>query len=166
MDWDQKSPTTLETKKCLFYWQKELENMSFTKPIDLLQSNSFILSDASAMAGATFLHSTNLNTAQVERDLGPSDWSRDSRDLFLQTWMESESMQSSTWREVKTIEAGLGAFGDRLQNSSVFWFNDSTPGVVVTKKGSMKVALNPLAERILNKICEDKNIHLQVKWLR
>ncbi len=145
--------------------------MSFKKPIDQLQSVCFISFDASASDGAAFLHSSNLSTSQVERDLialeeaGPSDWSRDSKDLFLQTWTESESNQSMTWKEVETIEAGFRAFSNRHTGNSVIWFADLVLGVAVTKKGSMKAVLNPLAEKI-NCICEEKNIELQVKWLR
>ncbi len=75
--------------------------------------------------GAAFLHSFNLNEKQVERDLralgepGPVDWSKNGEDLFLQTWSESEREKGSTWREVRTIVAGLGAFTDKLKNSSV-----------------------------------------------
>ncbi len=63
------------------------------------------------------------------------------------------------------MKQAWGPFADRLKNSAVIWFTDSAPGVAVTRKGSMKQDLNPLAKKF-SEICEDKEIELQVRWLR
>ncbi len=105
--------------------------------------------------------------AEIEliEEKGPLAWSKRPEDMFLRTWTEQEKLSSSTWRELKTIEAGLKAFGDRLRDRAVVWFTDNTGCMAISKKGSMKAVLNPLADEI-NKHCTDRNIDLELRWLR
>ncbi len=137
----------------------------------MCQPLRLIFSDASRSVGAAFLHAENLDMASLADDLralqesGPADWSRKLSDMFFQAWTKMEQRSSSTWREVKTIEAGLRAFADRLTGTSVLWFSDSAPGVAVARKGSMKLDLNPLAASIAD-TCAKHNIDLTVQWLR
>ncbi len=113
-----------------------------------------MLSNASATGGAAFVHVEQLSAEQMERDMdyietqGPEDWSHEPGDMFLTNWSASEQKKSSTWQEVKTIEAGLDAFKRRLAGSSVLWYSDNAATSSLAKKGSMKLDLNPIAENI------------------
>ncbi len=169
--WDVKRRPSPEARACLQYWVKEMKSLSFETPIDQDKSAVILFSDASATGGAVFLHGERYQPKQLQRELqeieerGPLAWSNKPEDMFLCTWSKQEMLQSSTWRELKTIESGLKAFGDRLNDRAVVWFTDNTGCVSISRKGSMKQALNPMADEI-NKHCTDRNIDLELKWLR
>ncbi len=113
-----------------------------------------MLSDASKMGGAAFLHSEQLTIEQLEGDMeyietqGPTDWSQEPGDMFLTNWSALDQGRSSTWWEAKTIESGLEAFKERLRGSAVLWYSDNTATTSLARKGSMKQDLNPIAESI------------------
>ncbi len=58
----------------------------------------------------------------------------------------------------------MKAFGDRLRDRAVIWFTDNMGCVSISRKGSMKPALNPMADEI-NRHCTERNIDLELKWL-
>ncbi len=123
------------------------------------------------MGRAAFLHSEQLPSSQVEANLerleeeGPTDWSRKAADMFLMNWTQHEQAHSSTWRETRTIQAGLETFRERLQNSKVLRYSDNAACASIAHKGSMKEVLNPIVARILQ-IFDESHIDLKVKWLR
>ncbi len=47
----------------------------------------------------------------------------------------------------------------------VLWYSDNAACASITRKGSMKEVLNPIAAKI-QQVCENGNIDLQVKWIR
>ncbi len=169
--WDVKRNISSETRNCLKYWIKELKSLSFETPIDKEKSAVILFSDASATGGAVFLHGERSQPQQLQKELdrieefGPLDWSNKPEDMFLCTWSSREMQESSTWRELQTIELGLKAFGDRLRDRAVIWFTDNTGCVSISRKGSMKPALNTIAEEI-NRHSTLINIDLELKWLR
>ncbi len=117
------------------------------------------------------MHMERASNSQVEAGLealeehGPTEWSREAADMFLLNWTQQEQAHSSTWREARTIQAGLEAFRNRLQHSEVLWYSDNAACASLARKGSMKEVLNPIAARI-SQICEESHINLKVKWLR
>ncbi len=171
VDWDTLVNLMEEAKNCLVRWKREFEVLSFEMTIKEKEKGAIMLSDASATGGAAFLHAEQLSAEQMEQDIeyieaqGPADWSHEPGDMFLTNWSASEQKKSSTWREAKTIEAGLDAFKGRLAGSSVLWYSDNAVMSSLAKKGSMKPDLNPIAESIAN-MCEQSQIDLQVKLLR
>ncbi len=169
--WDDEIRLSDKAKACLIGWSKELQKASFEVELDKKSRASILFSDASATGGAAFLHTEQVETSQVEAGLeileehGPKDWSREAADMFLMNWTQQEQAHSSTWREARTIQAGLEAFRDRLRNSEVLWYSDNAACASLARKGSMKEVLNPIAARI-SQICEENQINLKVKWLR
>ena len=63
-------------------------------------------------------------------------------------WTESESVQSSTWRELSVIEFSLQSFTSVLEGSHVKWFTDSQAATKIVEVGSMKLGLHKIARRI------------------
>ncbi len=118
--WDDEVRLSVEAKACLDHWSEELQMLSFEAKLERKSRASILFSDASATGGAAFLHSEQLPNSQIEADLekledeGPKDWSHKAADMFLMNWTQQEQTHSSTWREARTIQAGLGAFRDRL----------------------------------------------------
>ncbi len=158
--WDKDIKISEETRKCARFWLRELGKGTLEKNFELQGHSVLIFSDASGTGGASYLQTGCISAASV----GDADKVRNT-DKAVVMWSQKEANESSTWREVKTIEAGLDAFKHRLRNRSVLWHTDNLPGVSTITKGSMKPTLNPLAESI-NRICEENNIQLEVKWLR
>ena len=78
-------------------------------------------------------------------------------------WTESESIQSSTWRELSVIEFSLQSFASVLEGSHVKWFTDSQAAAKIVEVGSMKLGLHKMARRIFD-ICIRSRIHLEVQW--
>ncbi len=169
--WDRSVSVSGATSSCLLFWKSRFDRGGFEKPIHEHPASAVMFSDASDVAGASFIHSDSRLTGQIQDELahleerGPTEWRRRAHDLSLISWTESERLQSSTWREVKTILAGLHAFKDRLRDKSVIWYTDSTCSVAVSKRGSMKTLLNPLAKE-LAQVCATNNIDLELKWIR
>ncbi|MCP4605812.1 MAG: hypothetical protein GY847_35710, partial [Proteobacteria bacterium] len=169
--WDRMVPVSDATASCLRFWRNLFEQGSFERSIHQPTEAAIMFSDASAVAGASFVHSERLDTADLAVNLqeleerGPTEWSRRAQDMSLISWTEAERRHSSTWRELKTILAGLQAFKDRLQDQSVTWYTDSACSVAVARRGSMKTVLNPLAEQ-LSQVCASNNIDLRIKWIR
>ncbi len=123
--WDVRFRLSKEAWVCLNYWHRELRRVSFEAPIDKATNTSIVFSNASATGRAAFLYAKYVNTVGLERDIkllelnGPGDWSHMAKDMSLMTWSAQEQALSSTWREARTIQAGLTAFRDRLANSAV-----------------------------------------------
>ena len=67
-------------------------------------------------------------------------------------WTDSESLQSSTWRELCAIEFSLQSFAPVLKESHVKWFTDNQAAARIVEVGSMKLELHRMARRIFD-IC-------------
>ncbi|MCP3665661.1 MAG: hypothetical protein GY696_24710 [Gammaproteobacteria bacterium] len=88
-----------------------------------------------------------------------------SRMIALSGWGNAETGLSSTWREVKTIDNSLKAWGPQLKGEHIKWFTDNLGGVSVVRKGSMVENLNLLADSI-DRTCKKFGIELELKWVR
>ena len=79
-------------------------------------------------------------------------------------WTESESIQSSTCRELSVIEFSLQSFASVLDGSHVKWLTDSQAAAKIVEVGSMKLGLHKMARRIFD-ICIRSGIYLEVQWI-
>ena len=86
----------------------------------------------------------------------------DSDLVFHQNWSPAESVQSSTWRELKAACLALEAFASRLSDSKVIWYSDNQNVESILLNGSKKSDLQELAFHI----CLEYRISLDVKWTR
>ena len=63
-------------------------------------------------------------------------------------WIEAESQQSSTRRELSAIEFALKSFSPMLNHSCVKWFSDSQLACTIAQEGSMCRDLHGIVLRI------------------
>jgi len=144
-NWDRRCQLSTPARRQLVFW---LDFLASPKHRPLRQSGPpevVIFSDASDVAGAAFVEGTDL-----EAHLN---------------WTALERRTSSTWRELRAIDFSLAAFRDYLQNKTVSWKTDNQAVTYIVEKGSMKPALNGLAESIMQ-LCSDSQIRLSVSWIR
>ena len=73
----------------------------------------------------------------------------------------TESLESSTWRELLAIEYALKSFALLLKNTSIHLKTDNFATSVITRKGSKKTSLQEFAEKI-NKICVENSIKFEI----
>ena len=104
----------------------------------------FVYSDASDYACSSF----------IENELK----------IFHQNWSATEASQSSTWRELRTVDLALSAFAPDLQGKKVAWFNDNSSVVSIVHNGSRVEELLSLALSIFH-ICASSDISLEMKWI-
>ncbi len=149
-----------KTRKCAEFWIQELSKEVLERDFSIPGHSIVIYSDASGTGRASYIQADDYKQ-MLQNDAA----SVSSTNMTLVQRTADEAKESSTWREVRTIELGLRAFRRRLRNRSVLWRTDSLPGLSTIYKGSMKEKLNPLAVRI-RRICEENSIQLQVKWVR
>jgi len=79
-------------------------------------------------------------------------------------WMDSESLQSSTWRKLCAVEFSLQSFSPVLKGSHVKWSTDNQVAARIVKVGSMKLELHSMATRIFD-ICVQSGIYLDMQWI-
>jgi len=56
-------------------------------------------------------------------------------------WDQEESLQSSTWRELRAVRMVLMSFESKLHNERVCWFTDNQNVVRIVLHGSKKLIL-------------------------
>ena len=81
-----------------------------------------------------------------------------------QNWSIAETMQSSTWWELKAVCFALEAFASRLSGSKVVWYSDNQNVTSILLNGSRKADLQLLALRAFH-ICLQCRISLDPKWI-
>ena len=79
-------------------------------------------------------------------------------------WDPSESIRSSTWRELAAIDFSIESFGPLLEGSLVKWFTDNQAAAKIVEVGSMKLDLHRLAIKIFQ-FCAKHRIQLDVQWI-
>ena len=88
----------------------------------------------------------------------------DSELVFHQNWSPEETVQSSTWRELKAVCLGLEAFADLLSNTRVIWYSDNQNVASILLNGSRKLDLQVLTLEAFQ-ICLKYRISLDARWI-
>ena len=79
-------------------------------------------------------------------------------------WSESESIQSSTWRELEAVVRTALSLEGRLQGLNVRWHTDNKNVVKIVRTGSNNPELQEKAIR-LRKICEENKVKVDPVWV-
>ena len=80
----------------------------------------------------------------------------------LEDW---ESQESSTYRELRSMEIGLTLIGPEAKGCVLRYGNDNYAAVKAAAFGSTKEVCHMVAKRI-NEICDKYEITLEVVWRR
>ena len=113
----------------LYFWKTNLVNINNRYCFAYTCPSSFVYSDASATGGDSVIV---FNSEYVCHKM----------------WTGSESLRSSTWRELSAIEFCLQSFAPVLKGSNVKWFTDNQAVARIVEVGSMKLELHRMARRI------------------
>ena len=79
-------------------------------------------------------------------------------------WDDVEMCQSSTWRELASVERVLKSNEASLCQKSIIVFSDNKNVSSILKKGSMKQNLQDLALNV-HEFCENKQIQITPEWI-
>ena len=84
--------------------------------------------------------------------------------VFHQIWSPAERMESSTWRELKTVELALISFALSFYGMQIAWFTDNANVVSIVHSGSKVPELQDLALRIFH-VFVSFGISFELKWI-
>ena len=129
----------------LYFWKTNLVNINNRYCFAYTCPSSFVYSDASATGCGSVI---GFNSEYVCHKM----------------WTGSESLQSSTWRELSAIEFSLQSFAPVLKGSHVKWFTDNQAAARIVEVGSMKLELHRMARGIFD-ICVQSGIYLDIQWI-
>lgn len=129
----------------LEFWTNNLVKMNHKRLIAESLPSVLVFSDASNVAAGAY-------TVEVDEK------------IVHHTWSESESLMSSTWRELKAIDLALNYFAASLSGKAVRWHTDNQNCVTIVQKGSTKPHLQSLAFNIFSK-CVEFAISLSIVWI-
>ena len=124
--WNSKVELTKEACDELTFWIDNVDSLNFRCPwLPFQPPARFVYSDAPDYACSSF----------IENELK----------IFHQNWSATEGSQSSTWRELRTVDLALSAFAPDLQGKKV-------------------EELQSLALSIFH-VCASSGISLEMKWI-
>ena len=129
----------------LYFWKTNLSNIDNRHCFAYTCPSSFVYSDARATGCGSVIGFNNEYVCH-------------------RMWTDSESLQSSTWRELCAIEFSLRSCAPVLKGSHVKWFTDSQAAARIVEVGSMKLDLHKIARRIFD-ICVQSGIYLDIQWI-
>ena len=143
--WNSKVELTKEACDELTFWIDNVDSLNFRCPwLPFQPPARFVYSDASDYACSSFIENEHK--------------------IFHQNWSATEGSQSSTWRELRTVDLALSAFAPDLQGKKVAWFTDNTSVVSIVHNGSRVEELQSLALSIFH-VCASSVISLEMKWI-
>ena len=79
-------------------------------------------------------------------------------------WSQQEMANSSTWRELCTVQRVLESLAPKLRNERVRWFSDNQNVVRILTVGSRQANLQTLALNIFT-LCMANQIRLEPEWI-
>ena len=79
-------------------------------------------------------------------------------------WSETESKQSSTWRELKAIYLVLKSYAKKLEGHIVKWLTDNQGTMCIVRAGSRKEHLQDGA-LVIFELCFTHSIRLEMDWI-
>ena len=121
-NWDSVFRLDDYCKEELYFWKVNMVNINTRYCFVSKDPSYFVYSDASATGRAAFI-----------------DFNNDF--VCHKMWSESETVQSSSWRELSVIGFSLQSFAPVLEGSHVKWLTDSQAAAKIVKVGSMKLDL-------------------------
>ena len=129
----------------LRFWSENLDNMNQRRLMTDFLPSVLVFSDASNVAAGAY-------TVEIDDK------------VVHQMWSKSQSLMSSTWRELKAVELALNSFAASLSGKAVRWHTDNQNCVKIVQKGSTKSHLQSLAFSIFS-ICIEYAISLDIVWI-
>ena len=75
-----------------------------------------------------------------------------------------ESSKNSTWRELYAIYFSVLSLVPYIQKRSIEWQTDSFAASLIVKKGSSKIELQELSEKIFD-ICRNSKVSFSITWI-
>ena len=134
-----------QAKKELLFWRDNLRNLNgvsfWSTPF---VPSKIVFSDASSTGCAAFIQSSSL--------------------IFHRNWSATESLKSSTWRELATVRYSLEAFNSNLAGHRVRWNTDNQNVVRIVQVDSMIEELQELTLDIFL-FASSHNIRLDLTWI-
>lgn len=79
-------------------------------------------------------------------------------------WSSSETLKSSTWRELKAVHFALTSFKDSIQGKSVKWHSNNQGTVRIVDIGSPNAELHSIVLDIFD-FCRTFNVRLVSQWV-
>ena len=79
-------------------------------------------------------------------------------------WSETESKQSSTWRELKAIYLVLKSYAKKLEGHIVKWLTDNQGTMCIVRAGTRKEHLQDGA-LVIFELCFTHSIRLEMDWI-
>ena len=134
----------VQCKSELSFWKENLNQLNKCKVFETHNVNKIICCDASATGSGAII----CNDIHIAHKL----------------CTEIETMQSSTWRELNTIQFTIKSFIPIIADSQLKIFTDSQAAARVVEVGSMKIELQKMALDIFT-TCTRNNIRLEVQWI-
>ncbi|XP_063446947.1 uncharacterized protein LOC134726472 [Mytilus trossulus] len=129
----------------LKFWLENVTMINYRNLCHYSKSSVVIYSDASNIAAGAY-------TVELENK------------IFHKMWTCSETVQSSTWRELKAIELALFSFKNSFTGKTIKWFTDNQNCVKIVNSGSMKENLHVIAKSIFS-FCIQKGISIDIQWI-
>ena len=143
--WNCKVESTKEACDELTFWIDNVDSLNLRCPwLPFQPSPRFLYSDASDYACSSFIENEHK--------------------IFHQNWSSTEGSQSSTWRELRTVDLALSAFAPDLQGKKVAWFTDNTSVVSIVHNSSRVEELQSLALPIFH-VCASSGISREMRWI-
>ena len=115
----------------LKFWLENVTMINYRNLGHYSKSSVVIYSDASNIAAGAY-------TVELENK------------IFHKMWTCSETVQSSTCRELKAIELALFSFKNSFTGKTIKWFTDNQNCVKIVNSGSMKENLHIVAKSIFH----------------
>jgi hypothetical protein len=144
----------------LIYWKENLRNLNQCMLHSAHCDVAYVFDDASGSGNCNyanvFVDASNIGFGGYIQGVAESD--------IVGSWLESESNLSSTWRELESVYRIVNSFVPKLQGKKVLLNTDNKNVCSVLKNGSKKPHLHDIALKV-DKLCTDKQISLQARWL-
>ena len=129
----------------LYFWRDNVKNVNCKKLVSYRPSSVVMYSDASNIACGAY-------SVEIESK------------VFHKMFNDFESIQSSTWREMRAIEQALSSFKLQFSGKSLKWYTDNQNCLRIVQAGSMKEPLQSLAYSIFS-ICTKHSISIDIQWI-
>lgn len=129
----------------LQFWDSNLDYVNSRSITYAPQCQRVVYSDASQTGYGGYCVETSVGVAQGN-------------------WYESESRESSTWREITAVYRVLLSLAHVLQGTRVKWFSDNQSVVTIVEKGSMKRSLQDIALHIFHVLMVN-GISIEMQWI-